>query len=74
MRTLLTTMALVAMMGTTSYAEIICTPRGCWETHMRIFRNGGAYGHLPYVNHRDTTPDSSFYPKPKKQVRIIREY
>jgi hypothetical protein len=73
MKTLLAAVALAAMMST-SYAEIICTPRGCWETGGRIFRNGGAYGNLPYVNHRDTTPDTSFYPKPKKPVRIIREF
>jgi hypothetical protein len=56
-------------------AEIICTPRGCWETGMRIFRNGGVYRGLPVYNHRDSTTDTSFYPKPdpKKRVRIIRD-
>ena len=35
----------------------------------------GAYRGLPVYNHRDSTPDTSFYPKPdpKKRVRIIRD-
>jgi hypothetical protein len=55
-------------------AEIICTNRGCYETGLRIFRNGGAYSGLPYVNNRNSAPDPSFKPKPKKPVRIIREH
>ena len=51
---------------TAAQAEIICTNRGCWETGMRIYRHGGAFQGLPYVNHRDDG-------RPKKQVRIIRE-
>jgi hypothetical protein len=74
MRTLLAAMALAAMVSTPAAAEIICTPRGCHETGMKIFRNGGAYRGLGYVNNRNNASNSSFYPKPKKQVRIIREY
>jgi hypothetical protein len=61
--------------STAAQAEIICTNRGCWETGMKIFRNGGVYAGLPYYNHRNTTTDNSFYPKPNPQqrVRIIRE-
>ena len=68
------TLALATLAAvTTAQAEIICTNRGCWETGMRIFRHGGAYQGLPYVNNRDNAPDLSFYPKPKPRVRIIRE-
>jgi hypothetical protein len=35
------------MASTAAQAEIICTNRGCYETGMRIFRNGGAYRGLP---------------------------
>jgi hypothetical protein len=69
------TLALASLAAVTrAQAEIICTNRGCWETGKKIFRNGGAYRGLPYVNHRDSAPDSSFYPKPKPHVRITREW
>ena len=74
MKTILAAVALAAMVSTPAAAEIICTPRGCHETGMKIFRNGGAYRGLGYVNNRDTASDSSFYPKPKKQVIIRREW
>jgi hypothetical protein len=31
----------VRLASTGAQAEIICTNRGCWETGMKIFRNGG---------------------------------
>src|SRR5262245_23913185 len=54
-------------------AEIICTNRGCWETGMRIFRNGGVYRGLAHHNNREMTVDSKGYPKRGKPVRIIRD-
>ena len=48
--------------------------RGCNETGMRIFRNGGGYGGLAYYNHRDMAIDNKGYPQQRtKRVRIIRE-
>jgi hypothetical protein len=54
-------------------AEIICTNRGCWETGMRIFRNGGGYRGLEYRNNREMTTDAKGYPQRGKPVRIIRD-
>ena len=66
--------ALALLASTAAQAEIICTNRGCYETGMRIFRNGGAYGGLPYYNHRDMATDNKGYPQQRtKRVRIIRE-
>jgi hypothetical protein len=56
----------ILLASTAAQAEIICTNRGCWETGMRIYRHGGAYQGLCYVNHRDDG-------RAKKRVRIIRE-
>jgi hypothetical protein len=68
MKTLLAAVALVAMVST-SYAEIICTPRGCWETGGRIFRNGGRMTPgMTIVNQRDGHKDSG------KPIRIRRVY
>jgi hypothetical protein len=50
---------------TVAQAEIICTNRGCYETGMRIYRNGGVYHGLPVIHLRD---DGG----PKKEVRIRR--
>jgi hypothetical protein len=60
--------------STNAQAEIICTNRGCWETGMRIFNNGGVYRGLPHYNHRDMAIDSRGYPQQRtKRVRIIRD-
>jgi hypothetical protein len=58
-RFLIAAITLVALTAA-AQAEIICTNRGCWETEMRIYRHGGAYQGLPYVNRRDDG-------RPKKQ-------
>jgi hypothetical protein len=67
--------AIALLAGTAAtQGEIICTNRGCWETGMRIFRNGGAYRGLAYHNHRDMAIDSKGYPQQRtKRVRIIRD-
>ena len=61
------------LVSTAAKAEIICTNRGCWETGMRIFRNGGAYRGLAYHNNREMTVDGKGYPQRGKPVRIIRD-
>jgi len=66
--------AIALLTSTAAQAEIICTNRGCYETGLKILRNGGAYSGLPYTNNRDRAPDLSFYPKPKPRARIIREH
>ena len=66
--------ALALLASTAAQAEIICTNRGCYETGMRIFRNGGAYRGLAHYNHRDMAIDNKGYPQQRtKRVRIIRE-
>jgi hypothetical protein len=67
-RALIGALAAAGMLATVSavQAEIICTNRGCWETGGRIYRHGGVYRGLPYINYRDDG-------RPKKQVRIRRE-
>jgi hypothetical protein len=67
-QTLIGALAAAGMLSTVGavQAEIICTNRGCWETGGRIYRHGGVYAGLPYVNHRDDG-------RPKKRVRIRRE-
>jgi hypothetical protein len=66
--------ALALLASTAAQAEIICTNRGCYETGMRIFRNGGAYRGLPHYNHRDMAVDNKGYPQQRtKRVRIIRD-
>jgi hypothetical protein len=66
--------ALALLTSTAAQAEIICTNRGCYETGMRIFRNGGAYRGLAYYNHRDMAIDSKGYPQQRtKPVRIRRD-
>ena len=69
MKTLvIATLALATLAAvTTAQAEIICTNQSCWETGKRIYRNGGAATGLPYMNHRDDG-------RPKKRVRILREF
>jgi hypothetical protein len=59
--------AAITLLGLTAaaQAEIICTNRGCYETGMRIYRNGSGYVGLPVIHHRDDG-------RPKKQVRIRR--
>jgi hypothetical protein len=75
MRKLIIASAMIVLAGSAAQAEIICTPhRGCFETGLKILRNGGAYSGLPYTNNRDSAPDRSVYPKPKPPVRIIREH
>jgi hypothetical protein len=49
------------VVSTAAQAEIICTNRGCWETGMKIFRNGGAYRGLDYHNNREMTTDAKGY-------------
>jgi hypothetical protein len=66
---------LLVLVGTAAQAEVICTQhRGCFETGLKILRNGGAYSGLGYVNNRNSAPDPSFNPKPKQPARIIREH
>jgi hypothetical protein len=66
--------ALALLTGTAAQSEIICTNRECYETEMRIFRNGGAYRGLSYYNHRDMAVDAKGYPQQRtKRVRIIRD-
>ena len=66
--------SLFVLAGTfAAQAEIICTPRGCWETGLKIYRNGGSGSGLGYTNHRDMTVNSKGYPQPGKRVRILRE-
>jgi len=66
--------AVLVLASTAAQAEIICTNRGCYETGMRIFRNGGAYRGLAYHNHRDMAIDAKGYPVQRtKRVRIIRD-
>ena len=66
--------ALALLASTAAQAEIICTNRGCYETGMRIFRNGGAYRGLAHYNHRDMAIDNKGYPQQRtKRVRIIRD-
>ena len=67
--------SLLVLAGTAAQAEVICTQhRGCFETGLKILRNGGAYSGLGYVNNRNSAPDPSFNPKPKQPARIIREH
>jgi hypothetical protein len=61
------------LVTTAAQAEIICTNRGCWETGMRIFRNGSGYRGLPYHNNREMTLNAKGYPQQGKRVRIIRD-
>ena len=63
-RFLIAAITLVALTAA-AQAEIICTNRGCYETGMRIYRNGSGYVGLPVIHHRDDG-------RPKKQVRIRR--
>jgi hypothetical protein len=67
--------ASILLASTAAQAEIICTQhRGCFETGLKILRNGGAYSGLGYVNNRNSASDSSFYPKSKPAARIVREH
>jgi hypothetical protein len=61
---LISAITLVALTAA-AQAEIICTNLGCYETGMRIYRNGSGYVGLPVIHHRDDG-------RPKKQVRIRR--
>ena len=53
MKFILFAVAVVSLASTAAQAEIICTNRGCYETGMRIFRNGGAYRGLAHYDHHD---------------------
>src|SRR5262245_53544852 len=57
--------SLLALIGTTAQAEIMCTQhRGCWETGLRIFRDGGVNRQTVIINRRDGQKDSG------KPIRI----
>ena len=55
----------ILVAATAAQAEIICTNRGCYETGMRIYRNGSGYVGLPVIHYRDDG-------RPKQLVRIRR--
>jgi hypothetical protein len=62
---LLASAAVLIALTATAQAEIICTNRGCYETGMRIYRNGSPYVGTTVIHQRDDG-------RPKKQVRIRR--
>jgi hypothetical protein len=64
---------LTLFVSSAAQAEICSHHGGCFETGMKIFRNGGANVGLPYVNNRDMATNKAGYPQQGKRVRIIRE-
>jgi hypothetical protein len=70
MKLLLAAATLLALTATAN-AEVICTQhRGCFETGLKILRNGGAYTGLGYKYLRDAP-----HPKAKfgQGVQVRRE-
>lgn len=46
--------AAVALVATSARAEVVCTPRGCWETgHKIILVSPGDVRGSPLVSHRN---------------------
>ena len=56
MRTLILAALTTLALANSAQADIVCTPRGCWETHLRIHRHGGSYRYLEHTLPSRTNP------------------